>query len=167
MRVCMCAQSCPTLCNPMCCSLPGSSVHGIFPGKSTGVGCHFLLQGIFPAQESNPCLLHLLLWKADPLSLSHLGSQSDVRYTRLSSLGCSECGKMYFPELGEWWVWYKHVNDILAITMSISILNKYAKWTNNSTSRIHTYKISKRFHCRVIHHRKRWEKPKDDWIPRF
>ena len=38
------AQSCPTLSNPMDCSPPGSSVHGIFPGKSTGVGCHCLLQ---------------------------------------------------------------------------------------------------------------------------
>ena len=27
-----------------------------FPGKSTGAGCHFLLQGIFPAQGSNPGL---------------------------------------------------------------------------------------------------------------
>ena len=39
-------QSCPTLRDPMDCSLPGSSVHGIFPGKSTGVGCHCLLQSI-------------------------------------------------------------------------------------------------------------------------
>ena len=38
------AQSCPTLLDPMDCSLPGSSVHGIFPGKSTGVGCHCLLR---------------------------------------------------------------------------------------------------------------------------
>ena len=38
-------QSCSTLCNPMDCSLPGSSVHRIFPGKGTGVGWHFLLQG--------------------------------------------------------------------------------------------------------------------------
>ena len=38
------AQSCPTLSDPMDCSLPGSSVHGIFPGKSTGVGCHRLLR---------------------------------------------------------------------------------------------------------------------------
>ena len=30
------------------------------PGKNTGVGCHFLLQGIFPPQGSNPCFLHLL-----------------------------------------------------------------------------------------------------------
>ena len=44
--------------DPMECSLPGSSVHGMdLPGKSTGVGCHFLLQGIFPTQE---CNLHLL-----------------------------------------------------------------------------------------------------------
>ena len=28
-----------------------------FPGKNTGVGCHFI-QGIFPTQGSNPCFLH-------------------------------------------------------------------------------------------------------------
>ena len=38
------AQLCPTLCSPMDCSPPGSPVHWIFPGKNTGVGCHFLLQ---------------------------------------------------------------------------------------------------------------------------
>ena len=37
------AQSCPTLSDPMDCSLPGSSIHGIFPGKSIEVGCHCLL----------------------------------------------------------------------------------------------------------------------------
>ena len=50
-------QSCLTLCNPVNCNPPGSSVHGIFPGKNTGVGCHFPLQGIFPTQGSNLCLL--------------------------------------------------------------------------------------------------------------
>ena len=40
-------SSCPTLCDSMDCSLPGSSVHGIFPGKNTEVGCHSLLLGIF------------------------------------------------------------------------------------------------------------------------
>ena len=40
------AQSCPTLCDPMNCSLPGSSVPPWdFPGKSTGVAGNFLLQG--------------------------------------------------------------------------------------------------------------------------
>ena len=45
------AQSCPALCDPMDCSPPGSPVHRIFPGKNTGVGWQFLLQGIFPTQE--------------------------------------------------------------------------------------------------------------------
>ncbi|XP_070336645.1 coiled-coil domain-containing protein 171 isoform X5 [Odocoileus virginianus] len=34
------------------------------PGKNLGVGCHFLLQGIFPTQGLNPCLLHLLHWQS-------------------------------------------------------------------------------------------------------
>ena len=38
-----------------------------FPGKSTGVGCHFLLQGIFLTQGSNSCLLCLLHYQADSL----------------------------------------------------------------------------------------------------
>ena len=50
------AQSC--LCNPMDCSLPGSSAHRDSPGKNTEVGCHFLLQGIFPTQVSNSRFLH-------------------------------------------------------------------------------------------------------------
>ena len=52
------AQSCPTLCNPLDCSLPGSSLPGIFQARVTRVGCHFLLQGIFPTQGSNPGLPH-------------------------------------------------------------------------------------------------------------
>ena len=42
-----------------------------FPGKNTVVGCHFLLQAIFPTQGSNPGLLH---WQVDSLPLRHLGS---------------------------------------------------------------------------------------------
>ena len=56
--VCLVTQSCPTLCDPMDCSPPGSSVHGDSPGKNTGVGCHALLQGISPTQGSNPGLPH-------------------------------------------------------------------------------------------------------------
>ena len=46
--MCLVTQSCPTLCNSMNYSLPGSSFHGDFPGKNTGVSCHALLQRIFP-----------------------------------------------------------------------------------------------------------------------
>ena len=45
--LCLVAHSCPTLCDPMDYSLPGSSVHRDSPGKNTGVGYHSLLQGIF------------------------------------------------------------------------------------------------------------------------
>ena len=42
-----------------------------FPDKNTGVGCHFLLQGILPTQGLNPCLLH---WQMDSLPLAPPGS---------------------------------------------------------------------------------------------
>ena len=42
-----------------------------YPSKNTGVGCHFLLQGIFPTQASN---LHLPPWQVDSLPLNDLGS---------------------------------------------------------------------------------------------
>ena len=51
------AQLCLTFCNPMDCSLPGSSVH--YPGKNTGVCSHSLLQRIFLTQGSHPGLLAL------------------------------------------------------------------------------------------------------------
>ena len=47
-----------------------------FPGKGTGVGCHFLLQGIFPTQGSNPGLPSL--W-ADTLLSEPLGKPSVLR----------------------------------------------------------------------------------------
>ena len=57
--LCSCAQSLSyvQLCNPMDCSLPGTSVHGIPQARILEQGCHFLLQGIFPTQGSNPCLV--------------------------------------------------------------------------------------------------------------
>ena len=65
------APSCLTLCDSMDIGPSGSSCPWDFPGKNTGVACHSLLQGIFPTQGSNPCLLH---WQADSLPLSHQGS---------------------------------------------------------------------------------------------
>ena len=74
------AKSCPTLCNLMGCSLPGSSVHGISqarilewvvisicwwntPGKNTGVGNHTLLQ---------PDLLPGSSWPRDQTQVSYI-----------------------------------------------------------------------------------------------
>ena len=47
-------QSCLTCSNPRDCSLPGSSIHGIFPGKSTGVGCHCLLHHMVLVVKNPP-----------------------------------------------------------------------------------------------------------------
>ena len=81
--LCLVVQLFLTLCNPMDCSPPGSSVHGDSPGKNTEVGFHALLQGIFPTQGSNPVFPHckqilyhlshqgppiILEWVAYPLS---------------------------------------------------------------------------------------------------
>ena len=59
--------------DPLDCSPPGFSVHGISPGKNTGVGCRALLQGIFLTQGSNLCLFCLLHWQVGSLSLAPLG----------------------------------------------------------------------------------------------
>ena len=48
-----------------------------FPGKNPGVGCHFLLQGIFLTQESNPGLTHC---RQTPYLLSHQGSPTCYIY---------------------------------------------------------------------------------------
>ena len=78
--------------------MPGSSVHGDSPGKNTGVGCHFLLQGIFPNQGWNPGLLHcsqilyqlshqgnlrILKWVANPF---FMGSSWPRNQTRVSCI---------------------------------------------------------------------------------
>ena len=70
--ICVCAQLCLILFNPMqptrlLCPLN-------FPDQNTGVDCCLPFQGIFVTQGSNPCLLHLLHWQADSLPLTTWGS---------------------------------------------------------------------------------------------
>ena len=69
---CMHAQllSSVGLCDPMDCSLSGSSVHGVSHARIL----EWVAISSFPAQGSNPHLLHLWHWQADSLPLSHLGS---------------------------------------------------------------------------------------------
>ena len=80
------AQSCPTPSDPMDYSPPGSSVHGDFPGKNTGVGCQALLQGMFPTQGSNPSPT----LQADPLPSKPAGKamtkQDNILKSRVSTL---------------------------------------------------------------------------------
>ena len=72
MRICL-QGSCAVLSHSVMlgspnCSPPGSSVHGDPPGKNTGVGCYFRLQGIFPTQGLNPGLPNC---RQIPYHLSH------------------------------------------------------------------------------------------------
>ena len=65
------AQSCPTLYDPMDCSLPGSSVRGIFQARRLEWVAISYSRGIFSAQGSNPSLLCLLHCQVDSLPRSH------------------------------------------------------------------------------------------------
>ena len=73
--LCLVIQSCLTLYDPTDCSPPGSSVHGDSPSQNTGVGCHALLQGIFPTQGLNPGLPH---YRWILYHLSHTGKPKNT-----------------------------------------------------------------------------------------
>ena len=68
---CLVAKSCLTLLWPHAQQPTRLLCPWDFPGKNTGEGCHFLLQGIFLTCGLNPCLLN---WQVDSLPLSHQGS---------------------------------------------------------------------------------------------
>ena len=77
----MCAQSLKLY--PQLSVTPRTATHQVplsmrYLSKNNGMGCHFLLQGIFPTQESNPHLLQHLHWQVDSLPLSYLGSPQIV-----------------------------------------------------------------------------------------
>ena len=89
--MCLAAQSCPTLCDPMDCNPPGFSVHEDSPGKNTGVGCHALLQGIFPTQELNQ----------GPLLCRQIRYQlSYQKESEVAQLGLTLCDPMDYSPLG-------------------------------------------------------------------
>ena len=82
---CLCLVTlCPTLCNPISCSPPGSSVHGDSSGKNIRVGWHALLQGIFPIQGLNSGLPHC---RQILYHLSHQGSSRILEWVALPSPG--------------------------------------------------------------------------------
>ena len=92
--LCFIAQSCPTLCNHLDCSLPGSSVHKDSPSKNTGVGCHAHLQRIFPTQGSNPGHPHCT-W-----ILYHLSNQESPRILEWVAYSFFRTSPEYLPSPG-------------------------------------------------------------------
>ena len=76
-NVITCMLSC--LCHIQLFATPWTVAHQVplstgFPRQNTGMGCNFLLQGIFPTQRSNLCLLYLLHWQVNLLPLNCPGS---------------------------------------------------------------------------------------------
>ena len=71
-------QSCLTLCGRMDCSLRDSFVHGILQARILEWVAMPYLQGIFPTQGLNPCLLSLLHWQAGSLPLARPGKPKDI-----------------------------------------------------------------------------------------
>ena len=69
MLLCMCAQWCPTLCDPLDCS-PQPPLSMGFSRQKDGSSCHFLLQRIFLIQG---LCLNLLHWQADSLATGAIG----------------------------------------------------------------------------------------------
>ena len=74
---CLVAKLCPTLCNRMDCSPPGSSAPWDIPRQEYWSGLPFLLQGILLTQQSTPYLLH---WQVHSVPLSHQGSPQKASY---------------------------------------------------------------------------------------
>ena len=88
-QLCVCPKPCSTLqpyrLQPARLLCPWN-----FPGNNTGVGCRFLLQGIFLAQGSSPSLLHLLHWQVDCVPLAPPGKPSSWEILLGSSLHFSK-----------------------------------------------------------------------------
>ena len=84
--LCLVTQLCPTLCDPVDCSLPGFSVHGDSPGKNHRVGCHALLQGIFSTQGSNLVFKAIyILYKTCSFSTKHSPTTQNFSHLYMSS----------------------------------------------------------------------------------
>ena len=92
--LCLVTQLCPILHNPMDCSRQGYSVHGDSPSQNAGMGCHALLQGIFPTQGL----------QADSLPLGRLGSPTQHhecgKYHRIRR---SKCLIPCYAHPPQWW----------------------------------------------------------------
>ena len=96
-----------------------------FPGKNTKVDCHFLFQGIFLIQGSNPHLLSFLLRQAGFWPLSHRGSPMVLVWeptkTALEQHTCKETSYMTEVSL---YIYEEMVNILVDRIKSVALLHK-------------------------------------------
>ena len=124
--VCLVAQLCPTLCDPMDCSLTRLLCAWTFPGKKTGVDCHFLLHWIFLTQGLN---LHLEAspvapWKRIYFNAGEVGSIPGP----WRSSGIENCNPLQYSCLEnsmDRWVWQATVHGVIKES-------DMTQWLNNN-----------------------------------
>ena len=110
-----------SLCDPMDCSLPGSSICWDSPGKNTGVGCHALLQRIFPTQGLNPHLHGAPALQIDYLLLHYQGRRYIGWYgTRHTGLESAQVG----PDFGK-------TIKLASVSLSVMLVNSYLMKSGN------------------------------------
>ena len=147
----MLTQSCPTLWDSIDCSLPGLSVYRDSPGKNTGVGCHILLQGIFPTQGSNPGVPHcrwilyhlrhqgspgILEWVAHPFSrqLPNPGIEQGSPALQLYSLPAELCRKpIQRKRIPQAWITATCSRHAWAKQLELDLKNQCAIWGTVTT----------------------------------
>ena len=118
LHACSVAKSCRTLVEPHWLWPTRLLCPWDFPGKNTGVGCHFLLQGIFLTQGWNPGLLH---WQPDSLPLSHPRTLSyPFTLYNLSHGKSLRCGTCQVILLGQ----------TLSRSKMLSYVYSHLKWRN-------------------------------------
>ena len=98
--VCLClvVQLCPTLCDPMDFSSPGSSTHGILQARIMEWVSHAHLQGIFPIQGSNPVLPHCrqMLYHLFTTGVGYLSLLQRSFLARESNQGLLHCRQILY-----------------------------------------------------------------------
>ena len=86
-------ELCLTLCNPTHRSLPRLLCPWNFPDKNTEVGCHFLLQGVFPIQGSNLGILHCRRFPA--LQVDFSPTELAGTFTALQPVHFGKCNRTW------------------------------------------------------------------------
>ena len=116
--VCVCTHACPHVCSVLSDSL---WPHGLkstkllcpwnFPGKNTGVDCHFLLQWIFLIQGSNLCLLH---WQVCLLLVEPPGKPMCV------CMSCAVAGRFFTTSAT--WETFLYLEDFINFCPALDVL---------------------------------------------
>ena len=122
---CMYAQLCLTLCDPMDCSLPGSSVHGIIPARILEWVAISSSKRIFPTQGSNP---HLLYQQTDSLPWSHLASPS--YHIRQCKIEYSHYLESFIAKCCDFWA--EQQNMVFKESLDCGVENRLQEWKQGS-----------------------------------